>query len=206
MTKERKPPREDNVIELRIKGKVPGSSGRAGREYPELADRKTQDALDRIARNAATIDRSRYAEADKPVELEDKREEAFCIYATSGYSLAAAWRLAFEMPGATEAEYRARLLGQAPRIILRINELLEARRAAMVDDAERIRALISSRLELEATTAAEGSTRLKALELLGKQSHVAAFEERTRQVTDESSASEVREALASRLARLGKKV
>lgn len=204
MTKERKPPRGDNVIELRIQGKSPGSRGRAGREHPELGDRKTQDALERISSTAAGLDRSKYAEPEAPIELKDRREEAFCIYATSGYSLAAGWRLAFDEPQAKEAEYKARVLIKSPRIMLRINELLEARKASMVDDAERIRALISSRLELEATTAAEGSTRLKALELLGKQPHVAAFEDRKRMITEDSSADDIRKALRERLERLGR--
>lgn len=184
-------------------GKKPGSPGRAGRENPDLADNKTADALVRIQNRAKEIDRTKYAAPEESVELKDPRDEAFCVYATSGYSLAAAWRIAYDERDNPKGEYYARHLSAQPRIVLRINELLEARKASMVDEAERLRALISSRLELEATTAAEGSTRLKALELLGKQPHVAAFEDRHRAVTDKSSADDIRKELARSLERLG---
>lgn len=192
-----------NVIEMRILGKKPGSRGRAGREFPELGDNKTADALTRIRVQASDMDRSKYAEPDEPITLSDPREEDFCQYATSGYSLAAAWRKAFSEDGAARAEYRAKKLSQIPRIVLRISEILDDRRASLVNDAERIRALIADRLEHEATTAAEGSVRLKALELLGKQPHVAAFEDRQRRVSEKSTSDEIRQELTSRLRRLG---
>lgn len=195
----------DNVIELRMLGKKPGSRGRAGRENPDLGDRKTEDALLRIRRDAQAIDRSKYAEPEKPIELSDPREEDFCIYATGGYSLAASWRKAF---GADDldpkAEAKARKLSSAPRIMLRINELLDERRAHLVNDAERIRSYIASRLEHEAEHAKEGATRLKALELLGKQPHVGAFEDRQRVIDEKSSAESIRDELTKRLQRLAK--
>lgn len=196
-------PKKDNVIELRILGKKKGSPGRAGRENPGLADRKTEDALNRIRKEASGIDRSRYAEPSEPIALEDQREEDFCIYATTGWSLAESWRKAFHQDGEPRAEYHAKNLAKVPRIMLRINELLDQRRADLVNEAERLRSFISSRLELEATTAREGSTRLKAIELLGKQPHVGAFEDRQRVLDEKSDSAAIREELTKRLAKLG---
>jgi len=198
-----KRPRADNVIELRIKGKVPGSPGRAGREFPDMGDRKTEDALIRIRKQADDIDRSKYAKEAEPVVLHDPMEEDFCQYATSGYSLAAAWRKAYGREKDARGEYYAKKLSQLPRIVLRISEILEDRKAGLINDAERIRALISTRLEMEATTAPEGSVRLKALELLGKQPHVGAFEDRAKfvGVHDKSTSEEISAELARRLKR-----
>lgn len=192
-----------NVIELRLRGGKPGARGRAGRAYPGLADRKTEDALHRIRQNAASIDRTQYAKPEEEVKLTDPAEEDFCVLATSGLSLAEAWRRAFDDPTNPRSDYLASSLTRQPRIMLRINELLDMRRSNLVNDAERIRQLIATRLEIEATTAAEGSTRLKALELLGKQPHVAAFEDRARVVNEKSTPEEIRDALTKKLAALG---
>lgn len=195
--------RPDNVIKLRIMGKKPGSPGRAGREHPGLADRKTEDALTRIQNQAKELDRARYADPGEPIALKDPREEDFCVYATSGWSLAESWRRAFGKEGEPRAEYHAKTLSRVPRIMLRINELLDARRGDLVHEAERIRSFIASRLEHEAEHAREGSTRLKAIELLGKQPHVGAFEDRKRVLDEKSTPDQLREELTRRLAKLG---
>lgn len=196
----------DNVIELRILGKKPGSPGRAGREHPGMADRKTEDALSRIRRQAAEINRAKYAKPDEPIVLSDAREEDFCVFATTGWSLAESWRKAFHQEAEPRAEHHAKRLANVPRVMLRINELLDQRRANLVNEAERVRSFIASRLELEAETAREGATRLKALELLGKQPHVGAFEDRQRVLDERASAEAIREELTQRLTRLGRDV
>lgn len=195
---------KSNVIKLRIKGKVPGSHGRAGRANPELGDRKTADALSRIRKRAMEIDRSKYAEPDQALNLTPE-EEDFCRYATSGYSLAAAWRMAYGEDKNPDAEHRGAQMTKRPQIALRINELLEERRGSAIDEAELTRRFIAARLMEEAETAREGATRIKALELLGKQPHVAAFEDRQRTlgINEKSSAHEIETALTQRLKALG---
>lgn len=204
---EEKPPEKpaDNIVRLQIVGKQPGSRGRAGRENPGLADRKTEDALTRIRMKAQELDRSKYAAADEPIKLADPREEDFCVFGTTGWSLAEAYRKAFDLEGDPKAEYHARNLISAPRIMLRINELLDERRANLTNEAERLRSFISSRLEHEAENAREGSTRLKALELLGKQPHVGAFEDRKRVIDEKSTAESIRDELTKRLQRLAER-
>lgn len=201
MSDDQKP--EDNVVSLKIIGKEPGSRGRAGREHPELGDRKTEDALTRIRKQAQQLDRNAYAAPDEEIKLSNPMEEDFCIFATSGYSLAESYRKAFDRPDDKKATAAAQQLARVPRIMLRIQEILDQRRSNLVSEAERIRALISERLELEATTAKEGSTRLKALELLGKQPHVGAFEDRQRVIDEKSSTDDIRDELTKRLAKLG---
>ncbi len=196
---EQKPPVDtDNVVELKPK------VGRAGRENPGLADRKTEDALNGIRKQAAGLDRNAYAKPDEPIKLSNPMEEDFCVFATSGYSLAESYRRAYERPDAPRADLLAYQLAHQPRIMLRIQELLDARRNAMVSDAERIRAFIAQRLEMEAVEAKEGSTRLKALELLGKQPHVGAFEDRQKIIEEGASSDVIKEELVKRLAKLGK--
>lgn len=193
-----------NVIELRMLGKKPGARGRAGREFPDLADRKTEDAIAAMRKRAETIDRTKYAQPGEKIKLNDPREEDFCTFVTGGYSMAAAYRMAFNEEPIEKSYSRAVELAHTPRITLRITEILDERKAHLIDDAERVRQFISSRLEEEAMNAREGATRLKALELLGKQPHVGAFEDRTRAISEKSSVEDIREELTKRLERLGR--
>lgn len=195
---------ETNVIKLRILGKKPGSIGRAGRVAPHLGDNKTADALNNIRKIAASIDRSRHEDEDGKLLLKP-REEDFCQYAVGGYSLAAAWRLAYDAEGDPKAEHRGWQFARRSHIALRINELLEERKNTQLDEAERIRSRIDTELEriIDTGTPAE---KMRAIELLGKRPHVSAFEDRQRvlSINENSKSEDVEKVLVEKLSKLAK--
>lgn len=193
----------DNVIQLRIKRSkksVPGQKGRPGRIAPELGDAKTKDAINRIRlfgqQSIANL-------GDEPMPELPPQEEDFCQFVSNGYSLAEAWRRAFDGEDHPAADSRGKALSRRPRIAMRINMLFEERRNDIIDEGQRLRVMIAARLEHEVLTAKEGASRLKAMEMLGKMPHVAAFEERTRTVSETSSSGEIEKALLEKLRSLG---
>jgi hypothetical protein len=197
----------DNIVRFQLPPK-PGSTGRAGRKHPHLADRSTENALKKVRQRAEKLNTgSKPADESGTTELETQDED-FCQYIVAGFSIAGAYRQAYQPEDPHNPRIAVRAYEKVRKnisIIQRINCLLIEKRNTLVDEAERIRFLIRHRLEHEATTAHDGGTRLKALELLGKIPEVAAFEERRVNVSiDENSSPEkIKAELEQRLKRLG---
>lgn len=182
-----------NVIHINPKK----SPGRAGRKFPQLGDAKTTRALNRIRERGARA-RDRVESGKMPPPSLTPAEEDFCQLIAAGYSIREAGRQSgiAELLGTEHVTP----MTQRAAIAMRINELLEEKRNTMVDEGERLRRFIAARLEDEAESAAEGSTRMKALEQLGKLPHVKAFEEQVNvTVSDKSSPEAIKEEIKRKL-------
>ena len=187
-----------NVIDLsKIKRKT---AGRPGRAHKELADKKTMTALDRIRERGARV-RDRVESGKKQVDALTPTEEDFCRLVAAGYSIRSAGRdsgLAEQL--GTEDMRNAT---QRAAIAMRINDLMEDKRNTLVNEGERLRIFIAARLEVEAEDAGEGSTRLKALEQLGKMPHVRAYEDQVNMTSASTlSPDEIKKMIIDKLKKL----
>lgn len=187
-----------NVVDLsKVKQKL---RGRVGRQHPDLADKKTMTALDRIRKRGAQV-RDKVESGKRVVESLTPTEEDFCRLIAAGYSIRSAGResgLAEQL--GTENMWETT---QRAAIAMRINDLMEDKRNTLVNEGERLRIFIATRLEKEAEEAQEGSTRMKALEQLGKMPHVRAYEEQVNMTSPGSmNPDEIKQMIVDKLKKL----
>ena len=137
------------------------------------------------------------------------KQEAFCQgVGTRGETLAAAYRVAYDASNMTAASIYAeasRLMAN-PLIASRVNALVQQKQMSVSLDATRIRQHVIERLQAESSNPENpSSTRVRALELLGKLNTVDLFRERSVVETEHAPASDLAQTLQARLqALLGK--
>lgn len=123
------------------------------------------------------------------------KEEAFCQRVALGDSYTDAYRHAYDTSRMTQGTVwnRAWDVGHRGKVELRIRMLTEQVAETERTRGLRAKAFIEERLWEEATK--EGSKpadRMKALELLGKLEHVAAFKERSEVTTDVATPEQIK--------------
>ena len=137
------------------------------------------------------------------------KQEAFAQGVGSrGDTLAASYRAAYDAGNMTAATIHAeacRLMAN-PLVAARANALVEARQAKTSLDAARIRQHVIERLHAESIDPDNpSSTRVRAIELLGKLDVVGAFRERSVVEAEHAPAHDLTQTLQARLqALLGK--
>lgn len=137
-----------------------------------------------------------------PVPLTSK-QDTFAVLIAEGIPSSAAYRQAYDAstmkPGSIWTE--ASRLSAHPQVAQRVEELRqekeEERRLLRLSHAE----AVLSQLEHEAMTAKTDSTRVKALELIGR--HLGMFVDRVEVTTEERSAETIERDIRARLQRLG---
>lgn len=175
--------------------------GRPARLAPELADGKNFRTLNQI-RVAGAKALSDAEENNKPLPELTPQEEDFCQYVAAGFS----FKTAAQKAQGEQTIQPTKTFLSKPRIAARINQLLEEQKNTAINDAERIRRFIQTRLEEEATEAKEGATRMKALEMLGKIPTVRAFEENVSvAVSERSNPEDIKKLLEEKLRAFTKK-
>lgn len=178
-----------------------GQKGQSGRADPNMGDAKNTRAIQHLYLKNKALNYQDYANADGKLPLTPQEEE-FAQYVALGYNYEAAGRLAYgyEDHPLEWSPGRGCGIARRPRVSLRIQQLLDERRAERLNEAERLRDFVTNRLEYEAMEAGEGATRLKALEMLGKINTVNMFSENHNlQITDKSTVEEIQAALMERL-------
>jgi phage terminase small subunit len=135
-----------------------------------------------------------------------EKQEAFCQLVAKGRMLVEAYREAGYMPNGSEKtqwEAASRLMSSNSKVIARVKAI----QADMEQDRRTIEARraewILKRLTEEADQADNASSRIRALELLGKSLTVSMFTDRVEQSdTTERSASDIERDLRAKLDRL----
>ena len=133
------------------------------------------------------------------------KQEAFAQLVAKGSMLVEAYREAGYMPNGsdkTQWEAASRLMANS-KVLARVKQL----QADIEDDRRtrehRLREHVLKRLQEEADGADNASSRIRALELLGKSLTVSMFTDRVEQAeTSERSASEIEKELEAKLSRL----
>jgi hypothetical protein len=133
------------------------------------------------------------------------KREAFAQGVAEGKTLTASYKAAYnaENMSAHCIVTEASKLMANPDVANRVNLLVEVRSRKTTHDAARIKATVIERLQIEASDKANpASVRVRALELLGKLTDVAAFRERTIIEEPEASTADLAEQLQDRLSAL----
>lgn len=137
------------------------------------------------------------------------KQEAYCQgVGMRGETLAAAYRAAYDASNMTDASIYAeasRLMSN-PLIAARVNALVALKQSSAMLDSARIRQHVIERLHAESIDPDNpSSTRVRAIELLGKLDVVGAFRERSVVEADHAPAHDLTQTLQARLqALLGK--
>lgn len=107
------------------------------------------------------------------------KQEAFAQEVAKGRTLSDALRTAYNTEGWSPKTIwgEASNLGSHPFIVARIRQLNAEKEAREVDRAETLKTFVIERLQKEAMEAKQDGARVRALELLGKLTEVAAFTE-----------------------------
>ena len=134
------------------------------------------------------------------------KQEAFCQgVGTRGETLAAAYRAAYDAEDMSPAAIHVaacRLMDNA-MVVLRVNALVAQKQVKTSHDATRIRQHVIERLQIESQDPDNpSSTRVRALELLGKLDTVGAFRERATVEAEHAPASDLAATLQARLTAL----
>jgi len=137
-----------------------------------------------------------------PTRLTSK-QDAFAARLVDGAPASDAYRQAYDASGMKPGSIwtEASRLSANPQVARRVEELRqereEERRMLRLSHAE----AVLERLEHEATTAKTDSTRVRALELIGR--HLGMFVDRVEVTTEERSAKMIEHDIRERLQRLG---
>jgi hypothetical protein len=137
------------------------------------------------------------------------KQEAFAVgVGTRGDTLAASYRAAYDASNMTDASIYAeasRLMAN-PLIAARVNALVALKQSSAMLDSARIRQHVIERLHAESIDPDNpSSTRVRAIELLGKLDVVGAFRERSVVEAEHAPAHDLTQTLQARLqALLGK--
>ena len=131
------------------------------------------------------------------------KQEAFSVGVGSrGETLAVAYRAAYDaanMAPATVHNEACKLMAR-PEIAARVNELVRERQTKTSHDAARIKAHVIERLHAESIDPdSPPAARVRALELLGKLSDVAAFKERVATETHDAAPADLAATLEAKL-------
>ena len=134
------------------------------------------------------------------------KQEAFAGFVANGNTLIASYKMAFAPPNSSDATIMSKasdLMAKA-HIQERVNTLVAQNNSVKQLDAIRMLSFVRERLLIEAqNTASKPSDRLKALELIGKLSDVAAFRERiVEETVDTKSAIELEREIKRKLEKI----
>lgn len=134
------------------------------------------------------------------------KQEAFAGFVANGNSLTASYRMAFDCPNASDSTIwtKASAMMRKEQVQTRVDQLVAQNNDVKQLDAIRMLSFVRERLLIEAqNTASKPSDRLKALELIGKLSDVAAFRERVVEETvDTKSAIELEREIKRKLEKI----
>ncbi len=133
------------------------------------------------------------------------KQELYAVEAAKGGTLSDAYRRAYSTANHSQAGVwrEASRLAKHPLVVGRIEQLVRVREQDALHDGVRIKAFVIQNLQDLASNAKRDSDKIRANELLGRLTDVAAFTERT-EVTqvDTRSAAEVEEELRAELGKL----
>lgn len=133
-------------------------------------------------------------------------QEAFAQHAATGATLSDAYRVAYKVDQMKPQTLWARAYKVSVMDVVktRIDDLVAKRRKDELHDGERIRQFVIERLQLEAVKEKiNDGARIRALELLGKLTDVAAFRENiSQEIKDVRTSGEITEELERKLADL----
>jgi hypothetical protein len=135
------------------------------------------------------------------------KQEAFCQAVAVGNTLSGSYRLAYSAENMSQETVMTHASAMMARdtVRARVNMLVQAKRRETTHDSARIKAKVIERLQLEAEDKKNpASVRVRALELLGKLTDVAAFRERVITEEPESSTESLTAQLEERIANLMK--
>ena len=133
------------------------------------------------------------------------KQEAFAKLVARGAILSDAYRECYSADNMKSSTLwsEACRLAQNPKVSTRIKELQEEIEQSNRTREHRLREHVLKRLQEEADGADNASSRIRALELLGKSLTVSMFTDRVEQAeTSERSASEIEKELEAKLSRL----
>jgi len=135
-----------------------------------------------------------------------EKQEAFCQLVAKGRMLVEAYREAGYMPNGSEKtqwEAASRLMSSNSKVIARVKAIQADMEQSRLTIEARRSEWILKRLTEEAEQADNASSRIRALELLGKSLTVSMFTDRVEQSdTTERSASDIERDLRAKLDRL----
>ena len=130
------------------------------------------------------------------------KQEAFAQGVAAGNTLTAAYKAAYNTENMlieTTTQNACRLMANS-NVAARVNMLVEKKSRKTTHDAARIKATVIERLQIEASDKANpASVRVRALELLGKLTDVAAFRERVTTETVDVTVDDLEAQLEERL-------
>jgi hypothetical protein len=130
------------------------------------------------------------------------KQELFAQGVAAGKTLTASYKAAYNagnMMAETIVSHASRLMA-GDNVAARVNTLVEAKSRKTTHDAARIKATVIERLQIEASDKANpASVRVRALELLGKLTDVAAFRERITTETVDVTVDDLEAQLEERL-------
>ena len=137
-----------------------------------------------------------------------EKQEAFCQLVAKGRMLVEAYREAGYMPNGSEKtqwEAASRLMSSNSKVIARVKAIQADMEQSRLTIEARRSEWILKRLTEEAEQADNASSRIRALELLGKSLTVSMFTDRVEQSdTTERTASEIERDLRAKLERLAR--
>jgi hypothetical protein len=135
-----------------------------------------------------------------------EKQEAFCqAIINEGCSLSAAYRQAYNAESMSNASVwqNAHKTSRLDKVRVRIEQLSDARDRSTLHDGRTIKEFVIQNLQDLAHNAARDSDKLKATELLGKLTDVAAFTERSEtEIVDKRTAADVENELMTELDKL----
>jgi hypothetical protein len=216
MTRDKEPreriKRLPNGTKPRIAGRPRGRP--RGSYTPPTADGRPTEAVLRIVAGLDVDDVPQLNEAKAAKHGQGKNEygltvkqEAFCQAVAVGNTLSASYRAAYNaenMSPETVFSHASRMMAR-DTVKARVNMLVRERSRETTHDSARIKAKVIERLQLEAEDKKNpASVRVRALELLGKLTDVAAFRERVITEEPESSTESLTAQLEERIASLMK--
>jgi hypothetical protein len=134
------------------------------------------------------------------------KQEAFAGFVANGNSLTASYKMAFAPPNSSDTTImnKASELMRRDYVQARVNELVAQNNSVKQLDAVRMLSFVRERLLIEAqNTASKPADRLKALELIGKLSDVAAFRDRiVEETVDTKTALEMEREIKRKLEKI----
>ena len=169
----------------RKRGRPPGSPNRRPRlavdGQPVAAALRVVAGLDMASMPARQPQRAALRGQGKNEHGLTAKREAFAQSVAAGNTLTASYKAAYNAENMTAhcIVTEASKMMSNPEVANRVNMLVEAKSRRTTHDAARIKATVIERLQIEASDKANpASVRVRALELLGKLTDVAAFRER----------------------------
>jgi len=218
MPRERGPRERIKRLPNGTRPKAPQTSARKGRPKgsytPPTADGMPVAAALRVVAGLDIDNLPERNESQGPIRGQGKNEygltakqDAFAVGVSNGLTLSASYRASYNaenMSGESVVQAASRLMADT-RVAARVRGLVEEKKKESTHDAARIKAKVIERLQLEAEDKKNpASVRVRALELLGKLTDVAAFRERVITEEPENTTEGLTAQLEERIANLMK--